>query len=88
MVELVYLLEKGRITDNAMQMLLAAINDPVSGVRPVSMTLGIAEHLRLVPRDSVPDMPDRVIAATSIHLNLPLITRDGKIRSSGVKTVW
>jgi PIN domain nuclease of toxin-antitoxin system len=87
-VELVYLLEKGRITDQAMQMLSAAIDDPASGVRPVPVTIDIAEHLHLVPRDHIPDMPDRIIAATAIHLNLPLITRDGKILASGVKTVW
>jgi PIN domain nuclease of toxin-antitoxin system len=33
-------------------------------------------------------MPDRIIAATANHLNLPLVTRDRKIRSSKVKTVW
>jgi predicted nucleic acid-binding protein len=33
-------------------------------------------------------MPDRIIAVTAIHLNLPLVKRDGKIRSSNVKTIW
>ena len=33
-------------------------------------------------------MPDRIIAATALSLNLPLVTRDGDIRASGVKTIW
>jgi predicted nucleic acid-binding protein len=35
----------------------------------------------------IPDMPDRIIAATAVHLNVPLISRDGKIRVSGVNTI-
>ena len=41
-----------------------------------------------MPRDVVPDMPDRIIAATAVHLGLPLITRDERIRSAGIKTIW
>ncbi len=35
-----------------------------------------------------PDMPDRIIGATALHLGLPLITRDGKIRASDLRTIW
>ena len=41
-----------------------------------------------IPRHSIPDLPDRVIAATALALGLPLITRDGKIRASGIATIW
>ncbi len=41
-----------------------------------------------IPRDQVPDMPDRIIAATAAHLGVPLISRDGKIRASSVTTIW
>ena len=33
-------------------------------------------------------MPDRIIAATALHLGLPLITRDQRIQSAGIKTIW
>jgi predicted nucleic acid-binding protein len=29
-------------------------------------------------------MPDRIIAATALHLGVPLVTRDLNIRASGV----
>lgn len=48
----------------------------------------IAQALRHVSRDQIPDMPDRIIAATALHLGLPLISRDGKIRLSEVETIW
>jgi PIN domain nuclease of toxin-antitoxin system len=41
-----------------------------------------------VPRATVPDMPDRIIAATALYLDLLLISRDGKIRLSSVATIW
>ena len=33
-------------------------------------------------------LPDRIIAATSVHLGLPLISRDSKIAASKVNTIW
>jgi predicted nucleic acid-binding protein len=39
-------------------------------------------------RSAVPDLPDRVIAATALRLNLPLVTRDSKIQAAGITTVW
>jgi PIN domain nuclease of toxin-antitoxin system len=40
------------------------------------------------PRNEVPDLPDRVIAATALALRLPLATRDREIRASGIETIW
>jgi len=36
----------------------------------------------------VPDMPDRIIAATALHLDLPLVTRDRAIQAAGLKAIW
>jgi predicted nucleic acid-binding protein len=41
-----------------------------------------------VSRADVPDMPDRVVAATALYLGVPVISRDGKIRASNVQTIW
>jgi predicted nucleic acid-binding protein len=38
--------------------------------------------LAKIDRDSIPDMPDRIIAATASHLNVPLLSRDKKIKIS------
>ena len=59
-----------------------------SGVRVVPLTLGIADDLARVPWRSVPDMPDRIIAATALHVGLPLVSRDGRIQAPGLEVVW
>jgi PIN domain nuclease of toxin-antitoxin system len=54
----------------------------------IPVTLAIARTLTSVDVAKIPDMPDRIIAATAVHLKLPIISRDGKIRLSGLQTVW
>ncbi len=45
--------------------------------------------IRQIPSETMPEMPDRIIAATSLSLNLPLVTRDLKIQSlTNLKTIW
>lgn len=50
--------------------------------------VGIVEAMRLVPRDEVPNLPDRIVAATAVYFGVPVISRDGKIRSSNVECIW
>jgi predicted nucleic acid-binding protein len=52
------------------------------------LNLAVVDALASVPRSSVPDMPDRIIAATAVSLGLPLITRDARIRSLPIATIW
>ncbi len=49
---------------------------------------GIAQALRKVERTQIPELPDRIIAATALHLGLPLISRDYKIQLSEIATIW
>jgi PIN domain nuclease of toxin-antitoxin system len=49
----------------------------------------IVDCLRDIPRDLVPDMPDRIIAATAMSVALPLISCDRRIRSvQGLNVIW
>jgi predicted nucleic acid-binding protein len=36
-----------------------------------------------VPREAVPDLPDRVIAATALLHGVPILSRDRRIQASG-----
>ena len=87
LVEVVYLVEKGRLPELALDRLDKARADPISEFVPVPLDLAVARALRHVPRDVVPDMPDRIIAATALHLNLPLVTRDSNIQKTSIKTI-
>ena len=48
----------------------------------------MAEAMAKIPRNIVPDMPDRMIAATALHLNLPLVTIDTQVRAANIETIW
>jgi predicted nucleic acid-binding protein len=48
----------------------------------------IALSLRQVDRSQIPDLPDRIIAATALYLNVPVISRDRRIQLSSIDTIW
>jgi predicted nucleic acid-binding protein len=52
------------------------------------LTTGIVEAMRQVRRADVPDMPDRIVAATAVYFGVPVISRDSRIRASNIQTVW
>lgn len=88
LIETIYLIERGRIPGEAIQRLEAAVKSADSGLIVAAVDENVAERVHEVPRDLVPDMPDRIIAATALHLGLPLVTRDQRIQSTGIKTIW
>lgn len=87
-VEMIYLTEKGRLPEIALQRLSHALADPTTSLSIVPLDWAIAQRVRQISRDLLPDMPDRIIAATALHLNLPLVTCDYRIPAIGVKTIW
>jgi PIN domain nuclease of toxin-antitoxin system len=88
LVEITYLQEKGRISPDLTARLDDELNRVTSGLMIFPLTSEVVKAISNVPRADVPDMPDRIIAATALHLGLPLISRDRKIRFSAVDTIW
>lgn len=88
LVEIVYLMEKGRILPEMKSMLDEELKSGESGLILADLNMEVVEQIANVLRDDIPDLPDRVIAATALALNLPLISRDRKIVLSGVDTIW
>ena len=88
LVELTYLAEKGRLPSAARDALIEALDDPAGPCTLVPLDRLVAEALQLVQRTEVPDLPDRIVAATALALRVPLISRDRKIRASQVRTIW
>jgi PIN domain nuclease of toxin-antitoxin system len=86
-VEVVYLVEKTRLSQQNLIDLKATLHRPDSGFKVQPFDLAIAEQLENVSRDQIPDMPDRMIAATAQHLGLPLVTKDHQIQTSEVETM-
>ena len=88
LVELVYLVDKRRIPAAVADRVDQVLRDPTSGFRLAPLDLRVAEATRRIPREIVPDLPDRVIAATALALGVPLVPRDGKIRNADIQTIW
>lgn len=88
LVEMVYLTEKGKIDATMLPELLAALNRGHVVLRVVPLDQGVAETLQHVSRADVPEMGDRIIAATALYLGVPVLTRDRDITTSSVPTIW
>jgi predicted nucleic acid-binding protein len=49
----------------------------------------VAKAVQKISRITVPDMPDRIIAATAVHLNADLVTRDRRLQAAlGNRSIW
>ncbi len=88
LVEIIYLQEKGRIPAHLMTQLKEVLETSNNGLVLANLTAEVIEALARIPRGVVPDMPDRIVTATALHLKLPLISRDRKIQLSQVTTIW
>ena len=88
LVEVVYLAEKGKIPRTMNAQLMKALREGDVGLVPMPLTLEIVNMLPRIERDIVPDMPDRIIAATALFLDAPLLTRDQRIQMAAITTVW
>lgn len=88
-VETIYLAEKNRLGANVLPRINSAMQMPNSVLKPFELTHQITLSLSHISRTIVPDMPDRIIAATALYLNLPLITKDHKIQAlQNINTIW
>ncbi len=85
---MIYLVEKGRIPATALRDLDGATANPKAVLQYGSLDAHVAMKMAEVPRQNLPDLPDRVIAATALFYNVPVLSRDGRIRLSSVKTIW
>lgn len=90
LVEIRYLVEKGKdVQESDFQTILSLLRAGNSALKLAPLNLDVAESLVQIPRALVPDMPDRIIAATALALGLPLATRDSKIQAlSNIKIIW
>ena len=88
LAEIVYLGEKGRISAQTIERLLMELDRENSILIEIPLAGNIVVTMGGIERSDVPDLPDRIIAATALYLNVPLISRDRKIQLSTVNTIW
>jgi len=88
LVELTYLVEKGRLPAEARKRLVDVLAVPDGPYELASLDGRVASAVELIDRNLVPDLPDRVIAATALVWKAALVSRDRKIRASQIQTIW
>lgn len=88
LAEIVYLEEKQRLASGTFARVAAALADPAGSLEEIPVDAAVIRAMTRVPRSSIPDLPDRIIAASAVHLGVPVISRDGKIRASELATIW
>jgi predicted nucleic acid-binding protein len=82
------LIEKNRLPQSAYDELTQALADPEHVFTEAVFSAAIVQAMRQVSRAEVPDMPDRMVAATAVYFDVPVISRDRRIRAASLKTVW
>jgi PIN domain nuclease of toxin-antitoxin system len=87
-VELVYLTEKNRLPKVSLPEINQILADTGREFEIIPVDFTIALALSQVSKARVPEMADRIIAATAVALEMPLITCDHVILASGIKTIW
>lgn len=88
-VELRYLTEKGTFTEGEYVALLGVLRGPDTPFEVAPMDGAIAEMAGQISRELVADPFDRMIAATSLTLGVPIVTIDRKMRAlSALQTIW
>jgi len=89
LVEVIYLVEKRRLPEALIGQMFALLEPPALNYRLVGLDLSILRTLQEVERKTVPDMPDRIIAATALSLRLPLLSHDRAIAAvEGLEVIW
>jgi PIN domain nuclease of toxin-antitoxin system len=87
LAEVVYLIEKKRLPANAYSDLKNALRDPDHVLKEAPFTVEIVDTMRGLLRAEIPDLPDRIVAATAVHFGVPVISRDRRIRAANLQTV-
>ena len=81
-------MERHRLPAAVLERLVGAVETAPSALAVTPVDWEVANAIRRIPRQQVPDMPDRIIAATAAYLGLPLVTRDEDIRGLDLATIW
>jgi PIN domain nuclease of toxin-antitoxin system len=88
LAEIIYLIEKRRIHREVFGRMLEALDRPMVVLGELPFDRAVATTMIDVDREQVPDLPDRIIAATARHYEVPLISRDRRIVLSDLDTIW
>lgn len=88
LIEVVYIFAKKHIPSEILEQLFSLSEDADANYRVVSLDMDVARAFRDFGPAAVPEMADRIIAATARSLNVPLLTADVAIADSELVRVY
>lgn len=89
LVETIFLVQRMRVEEDITEILLALTEDPADGIYIYPLDKAVVQALSHFGPVAIPELADRIIAATALCLDLPLLTTDSTIQESSlVETVW
>lgn len=88
LAEIVYLAERDRIRPETLERLLQSVEGENAVLVEIPFDRTVARAMVSIRRSEVPDLPDRMIAATAHCLGVPVISRDKMIQASRITAVW
>ncbi len=88
-VETIFLVQRERFDEEVVKTLLTLTENSGDGIYIYPLNKAVVQALDHFGPAAIPELVDRIIAATAIHLDLPLLSIDASIQASKlVKTVW
>ncbi len=89
LVETIFLVQRERFDKKIVKTLLSLTENPDDGIYIYPLNKVVVQALSHFGPVAIPELADRIIAATALHLDLPLLTVDPSIRASKlIRTVW
>jgi predicted nucleic acid-binding protein len=87
LVEAIFLLQRERIPESVVSRLMALSENIDATLCVVPLDMAVVRAAKDFGPAAVPEMPDRIIAATARALDVPLLTTDPAIAESGLVKV-
>lgn len=89
LVETIFLVQREKVDRDILNLLLRLSENPRESIYIYSLHKAVVLTLGDFGPAAVPELADRIIAATARYLGAPLLTRDNVIQSSSlVETIW
>lgn len=87
LVEAIFLVQRQRVKENVLNQLMDITEQSDANFYVTSLNMAVVQALRSFGPAAVPELSDRIIAATALALKLPLLTTDMAIAASGLVSV-
>lgn len=87
LVEAIFLLQRQRVPEAIISQLMMLSEEPNASIYVVPLDMAVVRAVRDFGPAAVPELPDRIIAATARALDILLITTDPVMAESGLVKV-